>query len=280
MDGKDPRILFCSDRRIGTESAGGDVCLKWDHAGDGWMAMLSGTVAKARSLAGACRKILMDRTDDMGTADIEAELTKVAHLQRRVLVENYIQSQLSIDYDYFLQHGHEQLPEVQYVDLAYAIRSIDLGCSLIIAGFVKVGPVIFTIGQDGSVSRMEAFAAIGCGALAAEESLYRREYQGHLPISQAAYYLYEAKRMSEVSGDVGKSTNIGIFGKSRPGFIRWKMLDPIATAMLDGQYKRFGPQEYDGNQIQWVGLPFRIKEYQPALEATTDDPQSPPASQE
>src|ERR1039458_8755460 len=57
LDEEFPRILFCADRRIGTEFAGGDVCLKWDHAGDGWMAMLAGTVSKARSLAGACRKI-------------------------------------------------------------------------------------------------------------------------------------------------------------------------------------------------------------------------------
>lgn len=200
LDRDFPRFLFCSDQRIETEEAGGDVCLKMDHAGDGWFAMIAGITAKGRDLVAVCRRALMDRTHLMDSADIVSKVLECAHVQKRILAENYIRSQLGESYDWLLEQGHLKLPENHFSELLTGVRSITLGCQILLAGFVSENhPLLLTIDSDGTVYREESFAVIGTGGATAQASLFRRKYRGFMPIDEAAYYIYEAKKFSEVA---------------------------------------------------------------------------------
>lgn len=282
MDRKRPRFVLCSDGRIQTDEAGGDVCLKWDHAGGGWWALLAGDTAKARDLAAVCRRSIASRTEEItDSADFVKQITECAQAQKRTLVENFVQSQLAVNYDYLLKHGASQLPERQFDDLVSGVRSIDLGCQLILVGFLSGNPFMFTIDRNATVYREESFAVIGAGGPVAQSSLFRRAYRGYMPINEAAYYIYEAKRLSEVAPGVGSRTDMAVIGDvDRPGFSKWMTVDPFYMARLDSEYKRFGPQEYKSEPWQWPTVGLWFKEDQPSPELTTDDQSPPPPSLE
>ncbi|MGA7239823.1 MAG: hypothetical protein WBY44_29355 [Bryobacteraceae bacterium] len=216
-----------------------------DHAGDGWLALLSGVTSKARAFVAVCRKSLMERTGPMDSADVAASIEECAKHQKRRLVDQFVQSQLAVNYEYLLKNGKAELPERHFDEVMTQVRSIDLGCDVILAGFVGHMPVLFTVWRDGSVNREETFAVVGTGWSVAQTALFRRNYRGSLPIGEAAYYIYEAKKLSEISSGVGPGTNMCIVKKGIPGYARYKHVDVFAMADLDSQYKRFGIQEFD-----------------------------------
>jgi Proteasome subunit len=281
MDERLPRFILCSDQRIETEQAGGDVCLKLDHAGDGWFALIAGNTARARDLVAVCRRSVMDRTHLMDSAEFVSEISECAHKQKRVLANDYVQSQLAMSYEYFLEHGRSRLPDRHFDEITAGVRSIDLGCDVILAGFIDRNPFLFTIDRTGSVYREESFACIGSGAAVAQASLFRRRYRGYMPIEEAAYYIYEAKKFSEVAPGVGQSTDMAVMASSpKPGFSRWQMVSPFYMARLESEYKQFGPQAYVGEAFPALLPGLSFKEAQSTPEVPMDDSQSQPASQE
>jgi 20S proteasome alpha/beta subunit len=281
LDGNSPRFVICSDQRIETEEAGGEVCLKLDHAGDGWIATFSGSPARARDLVAVFRKAIMDRTDTMDSADLVREFSECAHRQKRTLVENYVQSQVAISYDYLLEKGRSRFPERHFDELMSGVRAIDLGCEVILSGFVGKDPRLFTITREGSVYREESFAATGSGGTVAGASLYRRRYRGHLPIAEAAYYIYEAKKLSEVASGVGQNTDMLVLKKSeKPGFTKWNTVSGFYIAHLESEYKEFGPRDYKAAAWDDIlpGLSFREDQSNP--QSTKADPSPPQPSPE
>lgn len=282
MDKGRPRFVLCSDQRIETEQSGGDVCLKMDHAGDGWAALIAGSPARARDLVAVCRNALGSRTHLMGSAEYVSEISACASKQKRTLVEAYVQSQLGVSYEYFLEYGQVRLPERHFDEIMTGVRSIDLGCDVILAGFIGDDPFLLSIDRYGMVYREESFAAIGSGASNAQASLFRRAYRGYMPLDEAAYYIYEAKKFSEVSPGVGPSTTMAVIGKSpqSSGFSRWKHADPFCMARLENEYKQFGPQPYIASGWPEGFGSLAITEGQSTPELTIHDPLSLPPSQE
>jgi hypothetical protein len=273
LDRGQQRLIFCSDRRIEDGQSGGDVCIKLDHAGDGWLAMIAGNVARARDLAGVCRKALMDKTDAMDSVDMVKLLTDCAHLQKRVLVDNYVRSQLAVGYDYFLEHGRNQFSQADFDQIITTIRSIDLGCEMILAGFIGKAGFLFTIMPDCSVHRQESFAVIGSGGSVAQAALFQRKYQRTLDIQEAIYYAYEAKRLSEVAPGVGPETTVAVAKKGTlPGYSKFEMVNVFYMSRLESQYRKLALQDYISCQMESIFpvLPFR--------ESQSDQQSTKPAS--
>jgi hypothetical protein len=214
----------------------------------------------------------------MDSAEFEQEITRCAHTQKRTLVENYVQSQLAIDYDYFLRHGREQFPEHDFEEVTAAIRAIDLGCQVILAGFLSKKPFLFTIEANGTVFREESFAVIGSGAPGAQASLFRRGYRGYMGPLEAAYYIYEAKKFSEIAPGVGPNTDMAMAAPSlRQGFARWKHVSALYLQRLEEDYKKFGPQRYQPSNWPELLPGLEFPEEQSDPESTTHDqtPQPP-----
>lgn len=229
-----------------------------------------------------CRRSIAGGVDAVkDSAEFVQQITECAHTQKRTLANNFIQSQLAVSYEYLLEHGISQLPERQFDDLVSGVRSIDLGCQVILVGFISGNPFIFTIEANGTVCREESFAVIGSGGAVAQSSLFRRGYRGYMPIGEAAYYIYEAKKFSEVAPGVGPRTDMAVVGRSdRPGYSKWMMVDPFYMERLDSEYKRFGPQEYRPEPWRWPMAALWFKEDQPNPQPTTDDQSPSPPLQE
>jgi hypothetical protein len=101
-----------------------------------------------------------------------------------------------------------------------------------------------------------------------------------MSIQEAVYYIYEAKKMSEVSPGVGPLTDMAVTWKSdRPGYGKIKMIGPFYMTRLENEYKRFGPQPYEPS-----GWPSIIEEFpttdQLSPPSTTGDPSLPQPSPE
>jgi len=286
-DSGSSRFVLCSDRRIETVESGGDVCVKFDHAGDGWMALIAGDTARVRDLAGVFREAMAEKTEKMTAHQISNLLTACAHQQKKNLAEHFVQSQLAVSYDYLLKNGKVKLPPEEFSQLIASVRLIDLGCELILSGFVEENPVLFKVQRDGSVNRMDAFAVIGAGEAVAEASLFRRKCVGTMSVEEVAYYVYEAKRMSEVASSVGPATSLAVMRRSGPGFSQFRMIDDFTMATLDAHYKQIGPQEYKPYATLLVPFGFSLPEGRPDLRQTKADqlpqlpsPESPGESDE
>jgi hypothetical protein len=281
FDKGSPRFVLCSDQRIETDQAGGEVCLKLDHAGDGFLAMIAGNTARARDLAAVCHKALMDRTHTMDSADFVAEISKCANAQKRVLADNYVHSQLGVSYDYLLEYGRSRFPQHHFDEIISGVRLIDLACQLILAGFIGGNPFLFTIDRDCAIYRDESFAVIGSGTPVAQASLFRRGYRGYMPIEEAAYYIFEAKKFSEVSPGVGSRTDMAVVKKSKKtGFTNWQAVSPFYMTRLENEHKQFGLRDYAPSPWSEAFPGLSFTEDQSTPESTTHDPQCLPASQE
>ena len=239
-----PTIILCSDHRIENEYYGGEVAWKIQLAGGGWCALIAGEMGKAKQLITACHACL-DAPSFMDEPDtIFDELKKCAQQQRRVLVNDFVESKLSISYEEFLAIGSERLPEDVYRQLLWDIQTLTLGCEIILAGFVDQVPYLFLIDNSGIVTERAGFAAIGAGAVVAEGALFQRRYATWLLGGEAMYYVYEAKRLSEIAPGVGIKTAMAVVQPGADGPTMLHIGDG-GVRFLEKQYAKFGLKRYE-----------------------------------
>ncbi|MEO8129174.1 MAG: hypothetical protein ABJF23_33630 [Bryobacteraceae bacterium] len=216
--------------------------MKVDMVGNGWMAMIAGNAGKARQLVANYRTTLNSEGLTIDHANIHDHLSMAPRLQRRKLVEDYIQSKLSISYETFLSDGKSILPEELHRQILWDVQAITLDCEIVLAGFIGTAPYVFSVWRDGSVSQAEAFVAVGSGATVAQAALFQRGFDGSLDIMEALYYIYEAKRLSEVAPGVGQTTGMFVMLPSRRvgGDSAIFGISLGAFESLNAQYRRFG----------------------------------------
>lgn len=165
-----PAIVLCADKRLELPTAGADIGFKFEDLGQGWVAMLAGTVANALELCTQYRAYLPDR-----------EITD----------QNLIET--------FTEPAKNQL-EKSGADL--------LGCDLIICGFIDGQPHILWVNEEAQVTREGHFRSIGQGSSNADAMLHYREQRNSLPFIRTLYHVYEAKVFSEKAPGVGPTTDI------------------------------------------------------------------------
>jgi len=200
-------IVVCSDHRFESYFAGGETGWKLSVIIPGWTAMLSGDTGKAHELIATYREYL-SREDAFALTEhnVTAELKRPVELFKTRLIEDFIRLQIGMSYEEFLRNS-STLGNV-FVEMMYQIRTITLGCSIILAGFIAAKPYIFCVSEDGSVNRHNPFASIGSGGIIASAMLYKRNYMERCRVPTALYCVYEAKKMSESAPGVGKTTNL------------------------------------------------------------------------
>jgi len=152
---------------------------------------------------------------------------------------------------------------------------------LLVCGFLQGMPLIVSVDQS-QVSRCEReFSAIGTGAYAAEIMLRIRfrsvESTWETRLRQALYFVYEAKRISEMSPSVGPMTSLIVLEPTNGGLRSYHA--GFETLMFfHNQFDRFGPQPYsDGTTPPW---PSVFPEAPQRLLSTKDDPSHQPPSPE
>ena len=239
------RIILCADSRLELPEAGGDIGFKMDTIAEGFVAMIAGTFGPGLQMIKFLKKEFGATKFD-SPVDFVDSLRGSLHRYRRRLVNDFMERKLSLDYAGFIDIGKEKLPRIFFENVIEEIGSVTTQCDMIVAGFVNGDPLLLQIGEDLIITEEDPFTCIGSGSSAAMVMMFKRQYRSRLRYDEALYYVYEAKRMAEVSPGVGKETHIVILrhNHSRQQGETVVITGQSGIPALEKQFERFGPQLY------------------------------------
>lgn len=253
-----PRIVTCTDWRVttGYGSANNTDKMRWIKKPN-WVALTAGNKTMADALVRSCRTAVASETLTEDT--ILPILERVA---RKLLVarkDAYVFATLGVTYADFLNRTCTQFPESVVTATFSEIRKMRIDASLIVAGFVPKGksvkPLICKIDRNGGVSISEHFECSGEGQVVASPTLLRREYNSSVSLMDAAYRLYEAKKLSEVYTSVSEDTSVDILYPDG----KLEQFSDSGHDKLISMFKTFGPKKN-------IKFPKLAKKYFDSLE--------------
>jgi hypothetical protein len=205
-DPQDEAIVCCFDFRIETTTSGSNTGYKFRKINGDWAAMLAGSTSRADRLLDIFYNEFSGR--DVSPANAMSEIRKVVAMYRLELVEEYIQSTLSMTYQEYLNTS-SKFPDPLFSQIAQQIVEIRQGCSeLILFSAKHKVPFIYMVSTDGLVDQMRNFCAIGTGAVNAESWLHFREQKSFDSLEKTILCIYEAKKFAEHAPGVGPTTRL------------------------------------------------------------------------
>ena len=234
----EPRIVLCSERRLEDETSGSDVGLKWYPAGKGFWALISGGDF---GLGLEQAEVIKRHIDSVAiqSRSIAEELRICAATLKRRALDEFTMDRQGLTYQYILDEGTKKLPRDIHRNILYDAQKIGIKNDFLIAGFIGDEPHLLLMDRCGVVRQSEVFASVGSGAPIAMAALRQRGFKSSMSVDEAIYYIWEAKRLSEIAPGVGRKTDIGIL---IPGDLR--LPSPFVIPELDEAYKRFGLQKF------------------------------------
>jgi len=176
----------------------------------GIAAMIAGTIARGRELLSVYGKHMAEGTA-LTALTVRDEMKVPPQIQKRKLIEEYLANTWAVSYGEYVDGKLGNLPPDVLSDIAKTVSGINLQCSLILGLFLGKTPFLFTVDESGAVLQADAFACIGSGWSIAQANMYRRRYSHRFRLGDAAYVVYESKRLSEVDPSVGPGTVLGVF---------------------------------------------------------------------
>lgn len=245
--GPQKAIVLCADRRIdyGTYHAAHEKGWKVMLAGAGWMALMSGPTSRCHALLSLYWSYLNNHPP-LTEASVWSELQAPLNEYKSRLRTGGFPSGKSIE--------------------------------LILTGFIEGSPYMFKVAATDSPDDEifhchQGYACIGSGYFLAQYSLMNRLYQSMMDIDEVLYYVYEAKRWSELETGVNKNTTIFIQrAGEKPAEVILNPLQPDGIKHLRRLYRRFGPQPYRADYVPLDKLLV-------VTPANSPDPQHPKADQ-
>jgi len=239
-------LVTVTDERIETDTAGGNFGHKKKVVthDDGWQALWADGEAEADDFANTLKEVLQPET--FTPTNIVGKLSEAAAIQIKKLTERYVSLQLGMSFERFLTHGEHEVSADVRNQLWYEIKHLNLGCEMIVYGFWNGMPLIFKIDHEGTVTRVEHFAAIGSGAKVAESVLYQREQRLGDELNETLYNVYEAfKLSSQIAPAVAGGPHIWIAEHKIDN--RAEILEQYVTRsgikILERCFKKYGPKK-------------------------------------
>jgi hypothetical protein len=240
----DATIVVAADWRVETGIASAKVHqqkLTWICAG-GWVVLMAAEdIARASELTSVCDEHLSGKKPARAPSALDAIKEAVA-IQKRKLIEEYIQTTFGITYDSFLLNAKKQFTDQTRRETEVYIRDkIKLQCSLLLCTFLGNMPIIFEISGDGIVRRQNHFGTIGSGSYIAHAALYQREHTSTISLAQGAYHVHEAMKLGSIAPGVGETFAMAILKKHGANKeIKMERISDTGTDYLDLQYEQFG----------------------------------------
>jgi len=248
----DPQIVLCSDELVTTGTASSQTEVKRQKLGRSpFVAMFSGVISEARELLSAYEDYLdkLSSYADLSVDDWMTHLREPLRLHKKDKVNDLTRRRLALTYEQFMTRKTQaQRPDQLFTAVSREIDELTIEVDLLFATFLGGAdrrPLIFRERLE-QVENHENFACIGIGAEAADQALHRRELVNVLPLPWVLYYVYEAKKMSELAPAVGRRTSIEVMvpvgsGEPSPSY-RSRHVTLEGLDFLESQYKRYGPQ--------------------------------------
>jgi 20S proteasome alpha/beta subunit len=235
--GDNRKIMLCADHKSSSILGSSETARKEVPIGSGWYCLTAGTES---AILGLVRLLKVEFNDDnnIKPETIDATIKRVLYQRRNELVEEYSQLRFSFSYNGFIKYGKERLPTEIFYDATQKIVQIELNADLIIAGLIGDDPEIYYTDSKGIVRAASHFAVIGEGEYIAASSLLRRGQNDWTSLEKTLYNVFEAKRLSESVGSVGKRTHIAVL---EPEERRLTSLG--LDKQLESWFEKYGPQE-------------------------------------
>jgi hypothetical protein len=238
------RIVLCSDNRIETDYAGGNIGFKVSVAGPQLPAMYAGVPTEAEDLLATSREIFDRKPYTRNTVyDILNDVV-AAHYEK--LHDRYIHRRLGVSHERFLSQGANEVDDQTRSKVFTELSEIDLGCELIVNGFIAGrSEFVFHISKDGSVSRVHDFVAIGTGSLLADAFLFLRRQSHTNTVERTLYNLYEASRLAQIAPGVGETKEFCVLEEPHENgrSMGMRVLIGSAVKSLEDMFKEVGPRE-------------------------------------
>jgi hypothetical protein len=136
----------------------------------GWVALMAGKSTRALELVREYQGYLpsQDISDENAI-----EVVKIATHRRVAKLKNeLVKLTLGVSYEHFRKEGFKQFGEKVFKETIDEVKKVDLGASVIVAGFTtSKHPILLVVNRGGFVTREEHFAAIGDGKIVAVPTL-------------------------------------------------------------------------------------------------------------
>ena len=214
--------------------------------------MLAGNFPLATELAGIYEGFFAEE-DESGTqketSTIERLRIPLDRLRRRI-AEQFTQGRFAVSYDELLHRGQswlgEEILKETLSELHLRIEQEEKSIQALLIGPGDDGFLAIYKYSYGQFWECEDFAAIGSGETIAEAILFYRRLISTAHLMKAAYVVYEAKRMGEITPGVGESTSM-IVAEFKGKNLCWWNVSDRGMAFLEGLFiEHFGPKELRG----------------------------------
>jgi 20S proteasome alpha/beta subunit len=236
-----PRVILCADWKEQSTLGSRESADKFHKLKPGWIALGAGTSRNIALLVREYQKHF--RAAGEITDENIAEMMRVPlRNMKKSLNDEYIQGRYAMSYDEFLDIGRDKFPPEVFKRELEHLADMTLDAHLIIVGFTgdegQKAPNICMTDSNGLIHLEEHYTAIGEGDLLAIPSLNSRECNMDTPMTEAIYYVYEAKVAAEKMPSVGEDVDINIINAS--GHVL--TLTEEGWDRLDKMYKKYHPK--------------------------------------
>lgn len=224
-------IVCAFDFRIETSSSGSDTGYKFRKLSKDWGAMLAGVTSKADRLLDILSECFTSQEVRQNNALIE--IRKAVASYRLELVEEYVQSVVSMSYDSFLERK-ASFPDHLFEQVASEILRVQQECDIILFCLHQKLPFLYVVGANGLVDQVRNFCAVGSGAPNAEAWLHFREQSSFDQLHKTVVSVYEAKKFAEHAPGVGKTTRLLVLQGD-------KIMVYQNMSEMDKLWRKYGP---------------------------------------
>ncbi len=178
-------------------------------ADSGWEALFAGRGAFAEKVVNQANIAFLEkRAIAISYEEVTDCITNAyQQVREREVVDTVLRPRL-LDKDSFIKRSSQDLQPLNEElsrEIVQSLLKYDTGCTLMVCGFDRYGPHIFTIGDNGVPSShdLEGFCAIGIGEQAATSRLLWEEVDRNDPLATAIYNVFHAKVQAEIIQGVG-----------------------------------------------------------------------------
>jgi 20S proteasome alpha/beta subunit len=234
----EPKIVLCADRKSSTMLGSAETADKVQYLCHGCRCLTAGTESDIIALVRLYKKIFDDEGNRSAT-NIDSSIKEPLFRRRHDLATEYIRNRFLMSVDEFMKHGKERLPTELFYDATQKLSAIDLNADLIVAGFIDGAPEIYSTDSFGVARASNHFAVVGEGAYLASASLLRREQHDYSGLEETLYNVFEAKKLSESIGSVGKQTWISVLHHDGSSNITSREVDKE----LESWYEEYRPKK-------------------------------------
>lgn len=231
-------VVFSTDHMVTTNIGQFEhSIIKYSYLNKNTVAMLAG------------RALLFDDLVKLGNEcnnyeQIKKQIFDNFRNKRKQVIENEIFNIFGINQDFIKESLQKQIPNPFINNILQKVAEFKLKTSILLVGYIDSVAQITHIEESGIVEfRSMNFHAIGSGQVQAINTLLFQKHSKTSPLIPAIYNVYKAKKNAEVSGGVGKETELLILNED--GI---KKLSNDNINRLDKIYKE--ELEYGKNHIE------------------------------